>query len=84
MSEEVSLGDMVTFAPKFTVSKNGKEWIAPNWNGRISVNQTIDLLCQIYENQLSFPFDLYMLDVRFRSKSVPEVLKQQRIWLHQT
>lgn len=60
LSEEVSLGDMVTFAPKFTVSKNGKEWIAPNWNGRISVNQTIDLLRQIYENQLSFPFDLYV------------------------
>ena len=53
---EVSLGDMVTFAPKFTVSKMEKEWIAPNWNGRISVNQTIDLLCQIYEKSTQLPF----------------------------
>lgn len=54
----VQLGDMVTFASEFFTSGNQEYWYAPNWNGRLSVSQTIDLLVALANETL--PFDLYI------------------------
>lgn len=56
----LQLGDMITFAPKFSMTGNQKEWLGTNWNGRINVSQTIDLLKGVHEADLMLPFNLYV------------------------
>lgn len=54
----VLLGDMVTFATPLFSSANQEYLYAPNWNGRLSVSQTVDFLRAIAD--LEFDFDLYV------------------------
>lgn len=58
LAEEITLGDMVTFAPKMKETSNGQAWIASNWNGRINVSQTIDLVKAMAAASVKLPYDL--------------------------
>ena len=56
--DHVCLGDMVTLAGEMFMSNNEQFMYATNWNGRLSVSHTIDILRSVADE--SFDFDLYV------------------------
>lgn len=54
----IFLGDMVTFGSSLFAANSGHYLYAPNWNGRLSVSQTIDILRAVAG--LTLDFELYV------------------------
>lgn len=57
---QITLGQGITFAPECKIIGSQQHWLASNWNGRIGVSQTIDLLRRVDEAEGSLPFHLYV------------------------
>ncbi|MHC5375101.1 M42 family metallopeptidase [Enterococcus sp. LJL120] len=57
-TKEIMVGDMITLAADFFTSENQETWYAANWNGRLAVSQTIDILRALAD--VTLPFDLYV------------------------